>query len=245
MGSNGVDTENFLRWYDDRDTIAQRAKGMISRHYENAKPRTPLFVQELKDGVATYVTTAGFFLDPPPPPTYSEQPEYGSFHEDPGANRDEVPPKSRESFSDRASNEDAQEERSTGPPPQPTGSLPPSHQPGADAPKPKPDFLKSLFAGGWGEWAEVTSDGPAVGIRNGKISFNGIALTKVAWQALFSASPALNHDPSIVNFLNARGIPSDLASRKTMAAGLGLDPSIIGTSAGNTLHLNLLKSLGR
>jgi len=73
MDGGGAETENSLCRYRDRETIAQRARSMISDHYENLEPRTPFFVRELRDGVTTFLTTAGSFLGPPPDTRCSAQ----------------------------------------------------------------------------------------------------------------------------------------------------------------------------
>ena len=44
-----------------------------------------------------------------------------------------------------------------------------------------------------GEWVHITSDGPLFDINGGKLTLNGIALTKAAWQALSSVRGTPNH----------------------------------------------------
>lgn len=194
---DGADVDDCFSWYGDRDQIAESAKCMVSDHYGRAKSLIPSFVQELNDGIATHMTTAGSMLEPPS--RQSDFDDYVSFREDPGASWDEIPAEFQEFFFDHANNEEAQEQQrqATDPPPQP-------HQPATEAPRPEPDVLNHFLNGGWREYAEFTFDGPPVAIRNGRISLNCTALTRSVWQALSGSSsvPAPNQGKLIDLFLS-------------------------------------------
>ncbi|KAH7338511.1 hypothetical protein BKA66DRAFT_555266 [Pyrenochaeta sp. MPI-SDFR-AT-0127] len=121
---------------------------------------------------------------------------------------------------------------------QPQGSSPETNQSTPDASDSEPSMLEWFFGR-----VEVTGTGPAFHIRDGKISFNGVAISNAVWKAM-STSPSVpnRQDPSIVNFLNAHGLPSDLDSRKDMATKMGLDPSTMGYKEGNLKLLELLRA---
>ncbi|KAF2730096.1 hypothetical protein EJ04DRAFT_393431, partial [Polyplosphaeria fusca] len=62
---SGHEMIDFRCWYEERAELAQCARNMIARHYGDTEARTPLYVQELRQGIATQHTSAGFFIDPP------------------------------------------------------------------------------------------------------------------------------------------------------------------------------------
>lgn len=59
---DGEDTGVYLKWYEDREAIAEYAKDMIHRRYGDNNPQDPRIIRELGPGPDLTRTTAGQFL---------------------------------------------------------------------------------------------------------------------------------------------------------------------------------------